>query len=118
MILLATNNRARASQEALTCLARCYELGPYNILPWIHFAQAATLAGRPDWSIPAARKAAATYPKEALPLAVLGQAYLAAGDTVAARAALERSIGLEWRGDTDTRDRMGRKLMSLLVRPS
>ena len=102
-----------ADREAAAAVARCSDLGPYNVLPLIHYCEAALQIGRGDLALPIARRATALYPGEALPQAMLGEAYLALGDPAAARTAMERSIGLEWRDDRGRRDRIWRKLMAL-----
>jgi hypothetical protein len=100
-------------REAAAAIARCMELGPYNINPLVHYAELASRLGRGDLALPAARRAVALYPQEALPHAVLGEAYLAIGDNGAARDVMERSLPLEWRGDLVRRERVQRLLVDL-----
>jgi hypothetical protein len=100
-----------AEREALEALARCEQLGPYNILTLIRFSEKASRMGRGDLALPAAQRAAAIYPTEALPQVTLGEAYLCLRDSVAARAAFERSLGLTWR-EGSNRDDVRRRLAS------
>jgi hypothetical protein len=71
-------------------------LAPYNVLPALQFAQEISRLGRADLALPGAERAAAAYPDEALPRAVLGGVRLAMGDSAAARRELVRARDATW----------------------
>ena len=86
-----------ADREAAATAERCAEVGPYDILPQVRFAEASLATQRSDLALPAARRAAAVYPEEALPHALVGYAQLAERDSMAALASFRRALTLTWR---------------------
>jgi O-antigen ligase len=104
---------ARRISEGEAAYARSLELAPNDGLVMIELARAEIELGRPRLALEPAGRAAALYPEQAEPLAVLATAHLALGETEPARAALERSLGADWRGDEASRREAERTLKSL-----
>lgn len=114
-LLLLPHGGGRAidrERQAAAAIERCTTLAPYNIMPLINYSEVALRLGRGDLALPVVRRAIAVYPGEALPRAVLGEVYLAMGESEAARAAMEQSLTLEWR-DRARRERAERLLAEL-----
>jgi len=112
LLLRAQAGVAGADSQAVAAVERCAGLGPCDPSPPVHFSEMALVTGRPDLVLRVIPRAIALYPKEALPHELLGEAHLALGDRAAARAALERSLPLEWRGNQARKERATRLLES------
>jgi O-antigen ligase len=117
LLLRSGGGAVGADREAAASIARCIELGPYNTFPLISFTEQAIHIHRGDLALPVARRAAEVYPGDAESRALLGEAYRALGDTVAARSALEQSLALDWRGNLERRDRVRQVLAELQAGP-
>jgi O-antigen ligase len=82
--------------------ARAESLAPRNALLPLERARWWIVLDRPEAALEPARRAAALYPDEALPLATLAAALVAVGERDSARAALERALAGRWRaGEAD-----------------
>jgi hypothetical protein len=119
LILLARASAgvAGADRAAAATAERCAEVGPYDIMPQVHFAEAALAMQRGDLALPAARRAAAVYPEEALPHALVGYAQLAQGDTAAALESLRGSLALTWRVEPTRREKVEQAVRVLSHEP-
>src|SRR5262249_1161429 len=105
LLLRAQAGVAGADSQAVAAVERCAGLGPCNPSPPVHFSEMALVTGPPDLVLRVIPRAIALHPREALPHELLGEALLAPGDRPAARAALEHSLTLEWRGNQARKER-------------
>ena len=69
--------------------------------------------GRPRLGLGPASRSAALYPGRGEPFSALAEVHAALGETEAAREALERSLGADWRGNEDGRREAERALQKL-----
>ncbi len=87
LVLLSQAKLGNAGRipEGEAAYARCLELAPHDALVMVELARAEIELSRPGRALQPANRAAALYPEQAEPLAVLASAYQALGETDPAR---------------------------------